>query len=297
MLHRLTPPRELPEMKSWSFVRDAWQAVFKPSLRAVWKHDSDLLVIMSDDALAGPTFFLNFANIAQFEIKYSSSEIVVRPFDDDVPNNTIEHLLVDQVWPRILAHDGDLVLHASGVANNQGAILFVGRSGQGKSTLAASLHQRGLPLIGDDAVLISKRDGEARCRAVYRSLRLFEDSIEKLFDSSIFHSDVAEYTDKQNVYFPPLAAGDEDHRVRAIFLLNSEDGHADARVTPASPSDACMRFVEHSFWLDPTDMRLTAQKLKLASALANSVPVFQLTYPRDYAKLDELHATIFSVLN
>ena len=44
-------------------------------------------------------------------------------------------------------------------------------------------------------------------------------------------------------------------------------------------------------------MALTARKLASASALANRVPVYQLAYLRDYAKLDELHAVIFSVLD
>lgn len=46
-------------------------------------------------------------------------------------------------------------VHASGVANRSGgAIIFVGESGTGKSTLAFALARRGWTLLGDDGVVL-----------------------------------------------------------------------------------------------------------------------------------------------
>ncbi len=188
------------------------------------------------------------------------------------------------------------MVHAAGISSPQGAILFVGPSGRGKSTLAASLQQPGFTLLGDDAIVISEQVGEVRCKAVYQSLRLFPDSIATLFDQPIEQSDVACYTEKQNVHFAAAGPGASDHRVRSIFFIAADDGHAHQTIETIGPADACMRLVEHSFWLDPTDIGLTARKLASASALANRVPAFELAYPRDFSQLPELHAAMFSVL-
>jgi hypothetical protein len=297
MLRREITSRSLPSIEGWTIVEGSWRTEAQRPWRPIWNNDSNSLDIKANgDTCDGQTYLLTFADVAQFEIIYPSREIRVLPFDEHVPVHTIGHLLVDQVWPRILAHDGALVLHASGVASSEGAILFVGPSGRGKSTLSASLHQRGLPLIGDDAVVIEEHGGDARCQAVYRSLRLYSDSIETLFDPSIEQSDVADYTDKRNIHLPSLDAADVRHAVRAIFFINPENSAGSARVSPVSPGAACMRLVEHNFWLDPTDMARTACKLTRASALAACVPAWQLDYRRDFSSLDDVHAAIFARL-
>ena len=294
MLHRVRPAGNLPDIEGWN-VRGSPTGPSDADLRIVWTDDLGSLSILVDDG-DPPTFVMCFNGIAHFTLCYATHDIIISLIEDDVPSSTIDHLLVDQVWPRILAHRGDLVLHAAGVLGPGGAILFVGESGRGKSTLAASLHQRGHPLLGDDAIVMSARDGAARCRAVYRSLRLFPDSITSLFDQPVRRSQVADYTDKENIHLTVSEASGDDHRVKATFFIDPDGGSERACVEALSPGDACMRMVEHSFWLDPTDMARTARKLASASALANAVPAYKLAYPRDYRKLDELHAAIFSVL-
>ena len=298
MLHRMTPSRDLPGIKGWNIVRGGSNLPPDSCLRVVWADDSSTLsIVTGQGSREAPTFVIRYDEVAQFTLSFGLRQILISPFDDDVLDNTIEHLLVDQIWPRILAHRGELVLHAAGVSGPSGAILFVGQSGRGKSTLAGSLHQRGFELLGDDAIVVSAVDDITRCSAVYRSLRLFPDSIESLFDQPVHRSEVAEYTDKENVHLPAPEGGDSDHRVRAIFFIGEDKANAIPSLELVSPGDACMRLVEHSFWLDPTNMALTTRKLASASALANRVPVYQLSYMRDYARLDELHAVIFSVLD
>ena len=54
---------------------------------------------------------------------------------------SLDHFLSDQVIPRVLAHRGDHVVHAGAVRSSDAAILMIGPSGRGKSTLAASFDQ------------------------------------------------------------------------------------------------------------------------------------------------------------
>src|SRR5947209_24234 len=92
---------------------------------------------------------LRFPGVGDFELSPDWRQIDVRPASG-VPETTIRHLLIDHALLWALGGQGDLVLHASGVAFDAGAALFLGRSGAGKSTLAAALSQIGRPVLCDD---------------------------------------------------------------------------------------------------------------------------------------------------
>ncbi|AKV00803.1 Serine kinase of the HPr protein, regulates carbohydrate metabolism [Labilithrix luteola] len=55
--------------------------------------------------------------------------------------------------------EGKLALHGAAVSVDSRVLVLLGRSGQGKSTLAASLCQAGAALYADDAVAIESREG------------------------------------------------------------------------------------------------------------------------------------------
>ncbi|MEO0343784.1 MAG: HPr kinase/phosphatase C-terminal domain-containing protein [Pseudomonadota bacterium] len=59
---------------------------------------------------------------------------------------------------RVLKLEGDIV-HASCVAVNGKGVLILGRSGRGKSHLAAELISRGADLVADDQVKLALDDG------------------------------------------------------------------------------------------------------------------------------------------
>ncbi len=67
----------------------------------------------------------------------------------------LEHRLVATAIPLLAAELGDLVLHASAVVADGGAILFCGPSGRGKSTLALGLADAGMPLLTEDGTVIT----------------------------------------------------------------------------------------------------------------------------------------------
>ncbi len=86
---------------------------------------------------AGDRLILSFAPHAMFEVDRILRTCALLAGRDLTPA-TLQHLLFDQILPRLIAHAGRLVLHASAVGASAGAILFLGGTGQGKSTLAAS---------------------------------------------------------------------------------------------------------------------------------------------------------------
>src|SRR5262245_35532677 len=97
---------------------------------------------------------LGFPGLAVFDIADDGRSIVGRT-EGTLPLSTVEHLVVDQVLPRVLAQRGRLVLHAGCVVTARGAVAFLGDSGAGKSTLCASFARAGDGLVlGDDGIVV-----------------------------------------------------------------------------------------------------------------------------------------------
>ena len=81
--------------------------------------------------------------------------------EEDVIDNLLQYGLAAAI-----ATPGRLMLHGAAVARGDDALLLVGRSGVGKSTLAAAAFLGGWDLLGDDLTLVSVPD--LRVRAVRR---------------------------------------------------------------------------------------------------------------------------------
>lgn len=210
-----------------------------------------------------------------------------------LPPVTARHLVEDQVLPRVIAHDGTLVLHAGSVRVNDVAILLVGASGRGKSTLSASFDLAGFRLLGDDAMVISALDGRQCVRPVYSSLRLLPDSVEALLPKSVGTSDVAHYSSKQRIDIPVYL--DENALpvpIAATFVIGQFSKDEQIASRPMTIAEACMMFVENSFALDPSDLARARDRLERASDLARNVPAFEICYPRDYARLPDVRRAI-----
>jgi hypothetical protein len=65
------------------------------------------------------------------------------------------------VIPLLAAEQGGLALHASGNLVDGRCLLICAVTGRGKSTLAAALAVRGLPLLAEDGLVAHRRDGRS----------------------------------------------------------------------------------------------------------------------------------------
>ena len=71
---------------------------------------------VADHSAAGTEHFLRFPELAEFHVKGTASGTTVTYFPEPgCTQETLSHLLVDQVLPRVWAHLGHCVLHASAV--------------------------------------------------------------------------------------------------------------------------------------------------------------------------------------
>lgn len=249
-------------------------------------------------ARRGKDYLLRFPALADFAVSTDGRAVVTRS-EPETTGATLRHLLLDQVLPRVLGHRGRLVLHASSVRFPAGVVGFVGDTGWGKSTLAASFHEAGLPFLGDDGLVLtdgSTTDGSTGTRAVptYPGLRLSSRSMSALSLENLGGALMAEYSGKRRVSVPSTQRG-EVMALAALFMLappSGPGGEDSVTVRRLSPRDACMEMVRHSFRLDVTDQKNTAHLLSAAARTAEDIPAFLIRFPRDFSSLRDVQAAV-----
>ena len=245
-----------------------------------WRDGDDVVLSLAQQ---GSDYWLRLPESADFLFQPEAGRILVAA-DATADDNTLEHLLLDQILPRLLAHHGHLVLHASAVSLRGRQVLFLGNSGWGKSTLAGLLQQSGYTVHSDDCVQLSVAGGRHQALPTYPSLRLYPDSVDTLFPGSISTTPVASYSDKLRVPMP-LRGSTGAVPLVALFVLGdpSEAGPSVA-ISHLRPSEACQSLIGQCFRFDLGDRGGNARHLAQCAALVNDVPVFRLDYPRDFSK-------------
>ena len=235
------------------------------------------------------SIILRFSSLIVVTVTPKRRRISISVACAGVTQETLDHLLLDQVLPRVLSHDGRLVLHAGLIANGYAGIAVSGVSGRGKSTLVASFQRAGYALHGDDALVVETGGPPILARSVYPSLRVLPDTLQRLFPEAPNVRSVAHYSDKLRVELP-LFEDETLPPVPLTGLLFLAQPSSDERITLRCmrPAETCMALIENSFALDPTDKARARDKLVKASDLAAAVPAFELSYPRDYARLDDV---------
>jgi hypothetical protein len=168
-----------------------------------------------------------------------------------------------------LHQSGTLVLHGSAVDTPGGAILFVGDSGRGKSTMAMTLQARGFPVLCDDLCPIRGRELFPHGNWV----RLLGDSLRYFgLDDRVDPVDR-----KRRVGFD--AEFPVSRPVRAVFWLRA--GEVDGiRLLAVKGADKLGVLAENTyrkFYL--ADLGLAAEHFQRLTTLAQDVDVFVLARP------------------
>lgn len=76
----------------------------------------------------------------------------------------------------VMAYHRRYTIHASAVVWKEKAIVFTGRSGQGKSTLSTDLVAKGAGFLGDDLVFLYMENGQLCIASLLFDAKLFESS-------------------------------------------------------------------------------------------------------------------------
>jgi hypothetical protein len=175
----------------------------------------------------------------------------------------------------LLAMAGRLVLHGSVVAAGSLTIGFIGRSGGGKSTIAALCCAAGASLVSDDVIPVDS-DGWPSCLGGWPELRLRQSasSIVQLFPSGVLTRTTAD-----GRYAVQPAAVSDARPLTALIVARPSPGVSDvvaSRLTAGEAALVLLRAGRIERWQASADRR---RQFDLAMSVASCVPVLAADVP------------------
>ncbi len=262
-----------------------------------WLHQYENKKFCYRVARQDSSFIIHFLELANFILSpdlgtvhcYSKSAI---------PLETIRHLFLDQVFPMVLSEKGKTILHASAVATPVGTIVFIGESGQGKSTLCAAFGQQGFFVLTDDCLLLEQQENSLFGIPNYPGLRLWPDIVSGLFSNESSLSPMAHYSDKKRLgsYNSPIRFCSGRVPIRAIYSLASTEkipGADSIAIHPLGPAESLIELAKHRFCLGIDDIdKLRKDYQRLSSIISSLGAIYRLDYPRDLSLLPKVVATV-----
>lgn len=236
-------------------------------------------------------YLLRFPELADFQVSADGLHASCCPAPD-VTEETARHLYLNQVLPLMLARQGKLVFHASAVEIGNCAVAFMGESGRGKSTLAASFATSGFRFLTDDALLLDACDEGYRVLPSHASIRLWDDSEEALLGASARKAPPVQFTPKARVLAGhDIVFCDRPRTLNRIYFLG-EGSSSQPLFERMKPADALIELVKNSFLLDTEARDLLAAHFAELSRLVEQPIYFRLDYPRHFDALANVQQAI-----
>ncbi len=119
---------------------------------------------------------LDVDRVARFLVRYGNEIVIER--HADAHDDDVRLFLLGSAFGALLHQRGILALHGSTIQVDDGCVVFLGKSGMGKSTLATALVRRGYVSLGDDVCAVSIGDDDVPYAApAYPQAKLWRDSL------------------------------------------------------------------------------------------------------------------------
>ena len=213
----------------------------------------------------GDGYLLSLPPTASFLLEAEERRVTVDLGEDDL--GLLEHRLASSAICTLLSMCGDLVLHASAVTADGGAVVFCGPTGRGKSTLARVLGEAGHGVLGEDGVAISMGESVPVVYPGARGIR-----VRGLDPNGGPHTELVP---------DPAPGRAKTCRVAAVVLLGDR-GRAFA-VEPLEPPRALALLTSHL--VHSGSREEIAAAFERLARLLHTVPAFRTGLPDDLAAL------------
>jgi hypothetical protein len=234
----------------------------------------------------GKDVLLEIPDVGRF-LLCAGKEILIdlEPHSDD---HELRAVLLGAVFGALCHQRGITPLHASAIDLADGCVAFVGTSGAGKSTVAATLARRGYEIITDDECFLQLgTNGDVQTWPGISRIRLWEDTRAALGFSG---PGVQQLIRGSNKYFVPVRPPRnpiQARPLRRVYQLDrAPNGVAEVtRLQGADAVDVLMQNVYPSGFA--AALGYQSHVFNVCTVAARDVPVFRLRRPWDLAALDQ----------
>ncbi len=239
---------------------------------------------------AGEFFELAYGDEALFFVDGAAKQV----WGTCLPPFTSEDLatyLLGPVMGFVLRRRSILALHASAVFIGGQAVALCGESQAGKSTTAAALTLRGIPVLCEDITPFIEKDGKFQVEPGYPRVCLWPDAVEKLFGAP---DALPQLTPTWEKFFLPLDGRNakfEEHRqdIGAVYVFSPRVDEADApRIETMSFREALLSLVQNTYmnWLLNREQR--AAEFDALGKLVMQVPIRRIVPHLDLGRIGAL---------
>lgn len=233
---------------------------------------------------------LTIDGVARYLVR-SGNEVIVDPAPD-CDFELLRLFLAGSALGAVLFQRRLLPLHGSAVAMPQGAILFCGASGHGKSTLAAAFGQQGYPVVSDDVSAIQfDAIGTPRILPASPRLLLWRDALDELqLDVASLCKAVA----REDKFQLPVSMHTHETSVPllSIFLLEPIDTQT-VSLHPLTGFSKIKALIDNTYRLSFVGpLGLEAWHFRQVGAIAEKVRVVRAERPANSYQLQELVSAI-----
>lgn len=161
--------------------------------------------------------FLTWGSVLEARADHCGVVLVRHGGDEAAAGRAVRHLL-PQALGHLLGAHGRVLLHGGAVLDGSGAIVVLGPTGSGKSTLVYAARSAGRAVLSDDLVVITRDGDDPEATGIPRPLSVATDEPDGLpADARAMQGDV-----RKRWQFP-LDGVEGAHRVVAVVV----SGHSD----------------------------------------------------------------------
>ena len=199
-----------------------------------------------------------------------------------VAERDILSYLLGPVTGFVLRVRGVVCLHASAIAVDGRAIVFVGDIGAGKSTTAMAMGRLGYPIISDDIVPIRRSNGATLAEPGYPRMRLRQAALPMLSNINPDLPPLPKPEGDGRLHFALTGDGyrfqSEPLPIGALYLLGGRDRQA-PRVEPVLPVEGFIHLVGNTYVTRFLDTSMRAHEFHELSQLVQAIPGAQTAPP------------------
>jgi len=223
--------------------------------------------------------YLFWQNVGSFSV-LGGRTIVVDP-SPAADERILRLFVLGPVLAMLLRQRGYLLLHASAVAVDDEAVLFLGSAGWGKSTMAAALHARGHRFVTDDVAALRVGGSSPVLFPGFPQLKLWPEALVSLGDDPENLPRCGPYFEKRarpvahNFSSTPLPT-------KRIYVLDEGDT---PEILPLGPQEALAELARHTYVAMDIG---SASHFRKCVDLVNAVTVCSLRRPKSLWQLPRI---------
>jgi hypothetical protein len=240
--------------------------------------------------------YVRWHGLGQYLVSNGGRQILC----DRAPDASLESFhvyLLGQALSFALVKGGFEPLHGTAIVVDGEAIVFLGDSGFGKSTLAASFLDAGSLLLTDDLLLLSQTEQGLNAHPGPSRIKLFPDTARRFFGSCVNSVPMNAETNKHVFPLETERRCEKPVPLRAVYVLappHEMRRQRRIRIETLPVREAFLALVANTFNGLIADSDRLQRQVAEATRLIRAVPVRKLSYPRSLAQLSEVREAVLA---